>query len=51
MFRNQPFLCVAYNQQQSELAREFMSFAHAQDDPIVGKEIPGTLDILCLDTY
>lgn len=26
----------AYSQQQSDLAREFMSFAQAQDDPIVG---------------
>lgn len=27
---------LAYSQQQSDLAREFMSFAQAQDDPIVG---------------
>lgn len=28
---------LAYSQQQNELAREFLSFAQAQDDPIVGK--------------
>ena len=30
-------LRLAYSIQQSELAREFLSFAQAQDDPIVGK--------------
>jgi hypothetical protein len=32
------FFLLAYSQQQSELAREFLSFAQAQDDPIVGKK-------------
>lgn len=32
------FKYLAYSQQQSDLAREFMSFAQAQDDPIVGKK-------------
>ncbi|KAI8094869.1 uncharacterized protein B0P05DRAFT_166085 [Gilbertella persicaria] len=35
--RSQVDLSIAYSQQQNQLAHEFMSFAHAQDDPIVGK--------------
>ncbi|KAI9269470.1 hypothetical protein EDC94DRAFT_598988 [Helicostylum pulchrum] len=37
--RSQVDLSTAYSQQQCELAREFMSFAHAQDDPIVAQAL------------
>ncbi|KAI8647772.1 hypothetical protein BD408DRAFT_937 [Parasitella parasitica] len=38
--RSQVEIATAYSQQQSDLAREFLSFAHAQDDPIVGNIPP-----------
>ncbi|KAL0138179.1 hypothetical protein V8B55DRAFT_1535746 [Mucor lusitanicus] len=37
--RSQVEISTAYSQQQSDLAREFMSFAQAQDDPIVAQAL------------
>ncbi|OBZ82383.1 Arf-GAP with coiled-coil, ANK repeat and PH domain-containing protein 2, partial [Choanephora cucurbitarum] len=37
--RSQVDLSIAYSHQQTELAREFMDFAHAQDDPIVAQAL------------
>ncbi|CEP10078.1 hypothetical protein [Parasitella parasitica] len=37
--RSQVEISSAYSQQQSDLAREFISFAHAQDDPIVAQAL------------
>lgn len=37
--RSQVEISTAYSQQQSDLAREFLSFAQAQDDPIVAQAL------------